>query len=123
MGDTNKKYLDSEGLALYHNELVKRLSNLEYDPERLFENKTELFSKSKWGADKYGRVSGLKKGLIITVGKQLWQLVNPDTFNLILSRVQDVNEKILIPVEDLGWKVISNTVDFDINDHTLILTK
>lgn len=123
MGDTNKKYLDSEGLALYHNELVKRLSNLEYDPERLFENKTELFSKSKWGADKYGRVSGLKKGLIITVGKQLWQLVNPDTFNLILSRVQDVNEKILIPVEDLGWKIISNTVDFDVNGHTLILTK
>lgn len=122
MSNTNK-FLDYEGLRTYHDELVKRMANLEYDPERLFETKEDLFSLTKWGANKYGRVSGLKEGLLITVGGQIWQLVDPDTFNTILSRVQSVDEKVLIPVEDLGWKVVSNTVDFNISGHILQLTK
>ena len=36
MGNT-KKYLDLEGLSTYHDELVQRLSDLEYDPDRMFD--------------------------------------------------------------------------------------
>lgn len=122
MSDTNK-YLDYEGLRTYHDELVSRLADLEYDPSRLFDEKIDLFDKQKWGSDKYGRVAGLKEGLMITVGNQIWQLVNPVTFNTVLSRVQPASEKALIPTEDLGWKVIGNNVDFDIANHVLHLTK
>ena len=118
-----KQYLDYEGLSLYHSELVKRLVDLEYDPNRIFEDKVDLFSLNKWGADKYGRVTGLKNGLIITVGSEIWQLVDAETFRPILTRIQDVTEKAQIPVEDLGWKIVGNTVDFNINGHTLELTK
>ena len=117
------KYLNYEGLSKYHDELVKRLADLEYDPERMFETKADLFSLQKWGANKYGRVAGLKAGLIITVENKLWQLEDPDTFNNVLSSVQDVSEKVLIPVEDLGWRIVGSSVDFNINDHVLQLTK
>ena len=117
------KYLDYEGLRTYHDELVSRLADLEYDPSRLFDDKEDLFDQQKWGVNKYGRVAGLKEGLIITVGIQIWQLTDPTTFSTVLSSSQPVSEKVLIPVENLGWKVIGNGVDFDIANHTLTLTK
>lgn len=121
--NNTKQYLDYVGLKTYHDELIRRLTDLEYDPERMFEDKKDLFDEQKWGKNKYDRIVGLKAGLIITVGSQIWQLVNPDTFITILTGVQPIEDKILIPVEDLGWKIVGNTVDYDISDHTLILTK
>ena len=121
--NNTKQYLDYAGLKTYHDELIRRLTDLEYDPERMFEDKKDLFDEQKWGKNKYDRIVGLKAGLIITVGSQIWQLVNPDTFITILTGVQPIEDKILIPVEDLGWKIVGNTVDYDIYDHTLILTK
>lgn len=119
-----KKYLDLTGLQYYHNEMVNKIVDLEYDPERLFENKTELFSLEKWGANKYGRVVGLKKGLMITVGGQVWQLENPTLFNTKLSMTGlTPAEKALLPIDQIGWKVVGSTVDFDVNDHVLQLTK
>lgn len=122
MSDT-KKYLNLEGLGTYHSELVNKLIDLEYDPNRMFTTKAQLFSLSKWGADKYGRVVGLKAGLIVTVGTQIWQLENPSTFAPILSRIQPISEKVAMTPEQLGWKIVGNTVDFDVNDHTLELYK
>ena len=121
--DNTEKYLSYDGLATYQDELVRRLTDLDYDPNRMFADKTELFSLEKWGANRFGRVIGLKAGLIITVDGQIWQLEDPVVFNNILSRNQPVAYKVLIPVEDLGWKIIGNTVDFNINDHVLELTK
>ena len=121
--NNTKQYLDYVGLKTYHDELIRRLTDLEYDPERMFEDKKDLFDEQKWGKNKYDRIVGLKAGLIITVGSQIWQLVNPDTFITILTGVQPIEDKILIPVEDLGWKIVGNTVDYDSSDHTLILTK
>ena len=83
MSDT-KKYLDLEGLGTYHGELVQRLTDLEYDPNRMFTTKAQLFSLNKWGNDKFGRIIGLKEGLIITVANEIWQLVSPETFSTIL---------------------------------------
>ena len=120
---STNKFLDYEGLQTYHSEIVRRLTDLEYDPERLFENKVDLFDKSKWGVNKYGRVVGLKTGLMITVEGQIWQLEDPALFNSILSRNQDPNIKARIPVDELGWKVVGSSVDFNVNDHTLELTK
>ena len=34
-----QKYLDLTGLNTYHNEMVKRIVDLEYDPERMFDDK------------------------------------------------------------------------------------
>ena len=121
----NKQYLDYEGLTTYHSELVKRLSDLEYDPNRMFEDIEDLLSLSKWGANKYGRVAGLKEGILITVGTKIWQLEDAAKFGEILRSVQPVADKILIYTtpESLGWRVICNSVDFDISDHTLTLTK
>lgn len=116
-------FLDFEGLQTYHDELIKRLTDLEYDPERLFEHKVDLFSLSRWGANKYGRVVGLKTGLIITVEGQIWQLEDPVKFNRILSRIQSPDEKAAMTPEELGWKIVGSTVDFNINNHTLELTK
>lgn len=120
---STNKFLDYEGLQTYHSEIVRRLTDLEYDPERLFENKVDLFSLDRWGANKYGRIVGLKTGLMITVEGQIWQLENPTKFNRILSRVQSAEDKALLPPEDLGWKVVGSSVDFNVNDHTLELTK
>lgn len=123
MSNNTDRFLDYEGLKKYHHEMVERLIDLEFDPNRMFDDKVDLFNKTKWGADKYGRVAGLKAGLIITVGTQIWQLEDPDTFGRILARVQDPNEKALIPVEDLGWKIVGSNVDFNVVGHTLQLTK
>jgi len=120
---STNKFLDYEGLQTYHSEIVRRLTDLEYDPERLFENKVDLFSLDRWGANKYGRIVGLKTGLMITVEGQIWQLESPTKFNRILSRVQSAEDKAQLPPEDLGWKVVGSSVDFNVNDHTLELTK
>ena len=122
MGNT-KKYLDLEGLGAYHDELVQRLTDLEYDPNRIFATKAQLFSTNKWGMDKYGRIVGLKAGLIVSVGTQIWQLVNPSTFSTILNTVGPIADKVAMEPDELGWKVLGNSVDFNISDHTLQLTK
>lgn len=119
-----QKYLDLTGLNTYHNEMVKRIVDLEYDPERMFDDKVDLFSLQKWGANKYGRVVGLKAGLMITVGGQLWQLENPTLFNSKLSMTGlTPAEKALIPIDQLGWKIVGSNVDFNVDDHVLELTK
>lgn len=120
---STNKFLDFEGLQTYHNEIVRRLTDLEYDPDRMFENKVDLFSFEKWGANKYGRVVGLKKGLMVTVEGQIWQLDDPAKFNRILSRAQSAEDKALLTPEELGWKVVGSSVDFDVNNNTLVLTK
>ena len=121
--DNTEKYLSYEGLATYQDELVRRLTDLDYDPDRMFANKTELFSLEKWGVNRFGRVVGLKAGLMITLDGQIWQLEDPVVFNSILSGNQSIESKVLIPMEDLGWKIVGNTVDFNINGHILELTK
>ena len=119
-----QKYLDLTGLNTYHNEMVKRIVDLEYDPERMFDDKVDLFSLQKWGANKYGRVVGLKAGLMITVGGKLWQLENPTLFNSKLSMTGlTPAEKALIPIDQLGWKIVGSNVDFNVDDHVLELTK
>ena len=121
--DNTEKYLSYVGLATYQDELVRRLTDLDYDPNRMFADKTELFSLEKWGVNRFGRVVGLKAGLIITIDGQIWQLEDPVVFNSILSGSQSIESKVLIPMEDLGWKIVGNTVDFNINNHVLELTK
>ena len=122
MGNT-KKYLDLEGLGTYHDELVQRLTDLEYDPNRMFATKVQLFSESKWGMDKYGRIIGLKEGLIVTVGNEIWQLVNPETFSTVLRTPGNISEKVALTPAQLGWKIVGSTVDFNVNNHVLELTK
>lgn len=118
-----EKYLSYDGLVTYQDELVRRLTDLDYDPNRMFTNKADLFTLSKWGVNRFGRVVGLKAGLMVTVDDQIWQLENPVVFNNVLSGSQPLEEKVLIPVEDLGWKIVGSTVDFNINNHILELTK
>jgi hypothetical protein len=120
---STKKYLDLEGLGAYHSELVNKLVDLEYEPEKMFENKVDLFSLDKWGANKYGRVVGLRKGLMVTVENQIWQLENPARFNGVLSGSQSIEYKTQLPPDDLGWTIVGNTVDFNVNNHILELTK
>lgn len=121
--DNTEKYLSYEGLTTYNDELIRRLTDLDYDPNRMFADKTELFSLEKWGVNRFGRVVGLKAGLMITLDGQIWQLEDPVVFNSILTGNQSIASKVLIPMEDLGWKIVGNTVDFNINDHILELTK
>ena len=56
--DNAEKYLSYEGLGTYQDELVRRLTDLDYDPNRMFADKTELFSLEKWGVNRFGRVVG-----------------------------------------------------------------
>lgn len=121
--DNAEKYLSYEGLTTYNDELIRRLTDLDYDPDRMFADKTELFSLEKWGVNRFGRVVGLKAGLMITLDGQIWQLEDPVVFNSILTGNQSIASKVLIPMEDLGWKIVGNTVDFNINGHILELTK
>ena len=114
-----KQYLDYKGLQTYHNELVQRLEDLEFEPNKIFANVDALVNPSNWL--KNGRIAGVKEGLMVTVGDYIWQLKNADTFEKILKNNSSVTKS--TTAEDLGWKVISNKVDFNVNDHTLILTK
>ena len=114
-----KQYLDYAGLKTYHNELIQRLVDLEFEPNKMFADVNALVTRSNWV--KNNRIAGVKVGLMVTVGDYIWQLKNADTFEKILKNNSSVTKS--TTAEDLGWKVISNKVDFNVNDHTLILTK
>ena len=114
-----KQYLDYAGLKTYHDELIQRLTDLEYEPNKMFADVNELVTRSNWV--KNNGIAGVKVGLIVTVGDCIWQLNDANIFKSILEDNSSVTES--TTAEELGWRVISNTVDFDINDHTLILTK
>lgn len=124
MSNTDR-YLDYEGLQRYHSELVQRVTDLNYDPNRMFDDEAALLDTNNWGFSKYGRIAGVKEGLIVTVGDKIWQLDDASTFKSILEASGTVESKLATydTPEKLGWKVISNTVDFNINEHTLELTK
>ena len=110
-----KQYLDYAGLQTYHSELVQRLADLEYDPNRLFADVKALTTRFK--QVKNGRIAGVKEGLIVTVGGVLWQLVDADLFKGIL----DGGSVPANPTaKDLGWDVV---IDFNVDDHILVLTK
>ena len=117
--NNTKQYLDYAGLKTYHDELIQRLTDLEYEPNKMFADVNELVTRSNWV--KNNGIAGVKVGLIVTVGDCIWQLNDANIFKSILEDNSSVTEA--TTAEELGWRVISNTVDFDINDHTLILTK
>ena len=121
----NKQYLDYEGIAAYHSELVNRLADLEYEPNKMFDDIEALLTPSNWGTVKYGRVAGLKSGLIITVDNQIWQLEDASKFRGILSSSTPIEDKLITYTtpDSMGWKVVGSTVDFDITNHTLQLSK
>ena len=110
-----KQYLDYTGLTTYHNELVQRLEDLEFEPNKIFANVDALVTRLNWV--KNNRIAGLKEGLMVTVDGVLWQLVDADKFKKILEG-KIVPES--LTAENLGWDVV---IDFNVNDHTLILTK
>ena len=110
-----KQYLDYTGLTTYHNELVQRLEDLEFEPNKMFDDVNALVKRDNWV--KNNRIAGLKKGLMVTVGGVLWQLVDADKFKKILKG-EIVPES--LTAENLGWDVV---IDFNVNDHILILTK
>ena len=114
-----KQYLDYAGLQTYHSELVQRLVDLEFEPNKMFADVSALVTRSNWV--KNNRVAGVKAGLMVTVGDYIWQLKDVNVFKGILENNSSVTES--TTAEELGWRVISNKVDFDVNDHTLILTK
>ena len=82
----NKKYLDYDGFKTYHNELVSHLRDLAFDPQRMFETTTELVTPANWHIE-YGRLMGIKRGLIVTVGDKFWQLSDPDKFQSRVTRI------------------------------------
>ncbi len=110
-----KQYLDYTGLTTYHNELVQRLEDLEFEPNKMFADVDALVNPSNWL--KNGRVAGVKAGLIITVDGVLWQLVDADKFKKILEGKIAPES---LTAENLGWDVV---IDFNVNDHILVLTK
>ncbi len=110
-----KQYLDYTGLTTYHNELVQRLEDLEFEPNKMFNDVNALVKRDNWV--KNNRIAGVKEGLMVTVGGVLWQLVDADKFKKILKG-EIVPES--LTAENLGWDVV---IDFNVNDHTLILTK
>ena len=114
-----KQYLDYTGLTTYHNELVQRLEDLEFEPNKIFADVNALVTRDNWV--KNNRIAGVKEGLMVTVGDYIWQLKDANVFKGILENNSSATES--TTAEDLGWKVISNKVDFNVNDHTLILTK
>ena len=114
-----KQYLDYNGLKTYHNELVQRLEDLEFEPNKIFADVNALVTRDNWV--KNNRIAGVKEGLMVTVGDYIWQLKDVNVFKSILEDNSSVTES--TTAEELGWRVISNKVDFDVNDHTLILTK
>lgn len=119
----NKKYLDYDGFKTYHNELVSHLRDLAFDPQRMFETTTELVTPANWHIE-YGRLMGIKRGLIVTVADKFWQLTDPDKFQARVTRIgETIEEKANLEPEQLGWKIVGSTTEFDINGHTLKLMK
>ena len=114
-----KQYLDYAGLQSYHNELVQRLVDLEFEPNKMFADVSALVTRSNWV--KNNRIAGVKGGLRVNVGDYIWKLKYANVFKGILENNSSVTES--TTAEELGWRVISNKVDFNVNDHTLILTK
>ena len=114
-----RQYLDYAGLQTYHNELIQRLVDLEFEPNKMFADVSALVTRSNWV--KNNRIAGVKVGLMVTVGDYIWQLKDVNAFKGILENNSSVTES--TTAEEMGWRVIGNKVDFDINDHTLILTK
>ena len=114
-----KQYLDYAGLQTYHKELAQRLADLEFEPNKMFADVNALVTRSNWV--KNNRIAGVKVGLMVTVGDYIWQLKDVNAFKGILENNSSVTES--TTVEEMGWRVIGNKVDFDINDHILILTK
>ena len=114
-----KQYLDYAGLQTYHNELIQRLVDLEFEPNKMFADVNALVTRSNWV--KNNRIAGVKVGLMVTVGDYIWQLKDVNAFKGILENNSSVTES--TTAEEMGWRVIGNKVDFAINDHTLILTK
>lgn len=110
-----KQYLDYTGLTTYHNELVQRLEDLEFEPNKIFANVDALVKRDNWV--KNNRIAGLKKGLMATVDGVLWQLVDADKFKKILEGKIAPES---LTAENLGWDVV---IDFNVNDHILVLTK
>ena len=110
-----KQYLDYTGLQTYHSELVQRLADLEFEPNKMFTDVDALVNTDNWV--KNGRIAGVKAGLMVTVGGVLWQLVDADKFKKILEG-EIVPES--LTAENLGWDVV---IDFNVNDHILVLTK
>ena len=110
-----KQYLDYTGLTTYHNELVQRLEDLEFEPNKIFADVDALVTRSNWV--KNNRIAGLKVGLMVTVGGVLWQLVDADKFKKILEGKIAPES---LTAENLGWDVV---IDFNVNDHILVLTK
>ena len=103
----DKKFLDYDGIKKYHDELIKNLKDLNYDPQRMFESKEDLLNKSNWTDDKYGRIFGLKKGLIVTVNNVIWQLANPELFQTKMNTIGvDLNT---LGANELGWNIISGS--------------
>lgn len=119
----DKKYLDYDGFKVYHKEMVKQIRNLEFDPQRMFDSKRELVDKSNWKFDN-GLAYGLKSGLIVTVGDKFWQLVEPEKFNKVLTKIGiDVEEKAGWEPDVLGWRIVGSNTNFDVDNHILKLIK
>lgn len=114
-----EKYLDWTGLQTYHNRLKEDLKDLKFDPQRMFADKADLIDRANW-ADQNGRVFGAKDGLIVSVGSQLWQLVDPTTFKGVLTTIGGNPES--LSAEELGWKVL-NDVEFEVTNRVLSLKK
>lgn len=118
-----KKFLEYDGLKIYHDELVKKMRDLAYDPQRSFDSQEDLVTLSNWQFED-SRVCGLKKGLLVTVDNKFWQLEEPNKFQTRLTRVgETIEEKSQLKPEELGWKLVGSTTEFDIDGHTLKLIK
>ena len=55
-----KQYLDYAGLQTYHSELVQRLEDLEFEPNKMFANVDALVTRLNWV--KNNRSAGVKEG-------------------------------------------------------------
>ena len=47
----NKKFLDFEGLKKYHDVLTKKLKDLDFNPQMMFDNKSSLVDLNNWKHD------------------------------------------------------------------------
>lgn len=124
--EDRKQYLDYEGFKHYLATLSNKLRDLEFDPKRDFADKEDLLTLSNWQHDIYGRLTecGYKKGLIVTVNGQFWQLEDPELFRRIMTMFGvDLSEKAAKTPTELGWKVIGSYIDVNGENHTLEIIK